>query len=322
MPVKPRRTIAKPPACERLASEIIEVKAADGWLLRAEIHEPEVARDHPLGVALLAHGVMAGRSEFDRPAGRGVVRLLAERGWRVVTFDFRGHGDSEPPAGGRTRCTYDDLVTGDLPALHAFARSRSPRKKPVILVGHSLGGHVALAAQGAGLVAFDGIAAIGSNIWLREFEPSPARWLVKRATLAAALTLSRKIGRFPARALGLGSDDENASYLEDLVRYSRTGAWTSADGRMDYLASLGRVRVPVLQVVSQGDHLACVPECGERFVARCGGPLETMRVSQADDGGPAPDHRALVTSERTRTIWHRIEGWMHRAVINTGSVLP
>ncbi len=318
--VKPCRTAAKPLACERLPGETIEVRTADGWLLRAEVHEPDVTREGPLGVAVLAHGSMAGRSEFDRPVGRGVVRLLAERGWRVVVFDFRGHGDSEPPMGGRTGATYDDLVTRDLPALHAFARSRASRKRPVILVGHSLGGHVALAAQGAGLVAFDAIIAVASNIWLRELEPSLARWIVKRATLGAAHTLTRKVGRFPARALGLGSSDESASYIEDLVRYARTGAWSSSDGRTDYLASLAGVRVPVLQVVSEGDLLACVPECGERFIARCSGPFETMRISKADDGGPAPNHGELVTSERSRTVWHRIDAWIRRALVNTRSV--
>ncbi len=174
---------------------------------------------------------------------------------------------------------------------------------------------MALAAQGTGLVAFDGIVLVAANVWLRELEPSPARWLVKRAALSAALALSGRLGRFPARALGLGTDDECASCLADIARYAQTGAWTSSDGGTDYFASLARVRVPLLQVVSEGDLLACVPECAERFIRPCGGPSETVRVTRSDDGGKAPDHDGLVTSENARAAWQSIESWMRRVPV-------
>ena len=66
------------------------------------------------------------------------------------------------------------------------ARSRTRRKQLVVLVGHSLGGHGGLAAQGTGLVSFDGVACVGANVWLRELEPLRARWMAKRAVLAAS----------------------------------------------------------------------------------------------------------------------------------------
>jgi predicted alpha/beta hydrolase len=292
--------------------ESIEIRTSDGWALRADVHEPG---GEPVGVAVLSHAMMARRTEFERPAGAGVASMLVERGWRVVSFDFRGHGDSEPLPRDGARFGYDDLVGGDMPAVHGFARSRLRRKKPVVLVGHSLGGHVALAAQGAGLVSFDAIACIAANVWLRAFEPSRARWIVKRASLAAAAAVCRRLGRFPARALRLGSDDESRAYFEDFERFTRTGTWTSADGSRDYLAGLARVRVSVLQMVSEGDRIECIPESGERFVARCGGSREIVRVAAADDGGPPPDHMGLVTSGRVGSAWDRVEAWMKRVTV-------
>jgi predicted alpha/beta hydrolase len=319
----PRARSPKSPQTRRSAPaiEAIEIRAADGWSLRADVYEPAQA---PRGVAVLAHAMMARRTEFDRPrapetgergAEQGLVHFLAERGWRVVAFDFRGHGDSGPRAheGGRYR--YDDFVERDLPAVFAFARSRAPRKRPVVLVGHSLGGHTGLAAQGAGLVSFDGIVAVAANIWLRDLEPSPRRWLAKRAVLAGALAICRRVGRFPARALRLGSDDEARGYVEDLARFTRTGAWTNADGRIDYLASLSAVRVPVLQILSDGDRLSCAPECGARFVARCGARHDLVRLTH-DRDGPPPDHMGLVTSFRSRSAWARAEEWMRAIVVS------
>src|SRR6202042_3802971 len=117
------------------------------------------------------------------------------------------------------RFAYDDFLARDLPAVHEFARSRLRRKTPVVLVGHSLGGHVGLAAQGTGLVAFDGVVGIGANVWLRDLEPMRRRWLAKRAALAAIVAVSRRVGRFPARLLRLGSDDETRAYVEDFERF-------------------------------------------------------------------------------------------------------
>ncbi|HEY8040925.1 MAG TPA: alpha/beta fold hydrolase [Polyangiaceae bacterium] len=292
-------------------SEAIDIRTGDGWSLRADVHEPKEA---PVGTAVLAHAMMARRSEFERPEGAGVVRLLVDRGWRVVNFDFRGHGDSAPRAHEGATYSYDDLVEHDLPAVHEFARSRTGRRKPLLLVGHSLGGHVALAAQGTGEVAFDGVVAVAANVWLPELEPSRVRWLAKRAALSAIVAVCRRVGRFPARMLRLGSDDESRAYFDDFARFARTGAWRSANGD-DYLAALDRVRVPVLQIVSDGDRLACVPESGARFVARCGGRHEVVRVARADDGGPPPDHMGLVTGGRIASVWGRAEAWMRRVPV-------
>ena len=290
-------------------SESIDIRTADGWSLRADVLAPHPPDGGGRGVAVLAHAIMARRSEFDRPRGAGAARFLAARGWQVVVFDFRGHGDSlaAPRAGGRTG--YDLLVEQDMPAACAFARSRAgPR--PVVVVGHSLGGHVALAAQGSKRIDIDAIALLGSCLWLRHLEPSLSRWWLKRAALSAIGALSRLADRFPARALRLGSDDETRECIEDVVRFARSGAWTSADGKIDYWASLAGVRIPVLQVVSEGDRFECPPESGIRFVAGVGGRRDIVRVARADDGGRPPSHMGLVTSGRVPSVWKRIEEWM------------
>jgi predicted alpha/beta hydrolase len=291
------------------ASEQIDVRTKDGWSLRADVDEP---KDRAIGTVVLGHAMMASRSEFDRPRGAGLARHFVERGWRVVAFDFRGHGDSGPGAGQGASYRYDDFVGLDLPAVFAFARSRADCGEPIVVVGHSLGGHVALAAQGVGAVAFDAIVAVGADVWLRELEPLRVRWLVKRAALGGTAAMCRRIGHLPARLLRLGSDDETTALMGDFDRFARTGSWRSANGSIDYLASLSHVRVPVLQVVSNGDRIQCAPACGARFVARCGGPHEVLHVTGDDAGGPPPTHMGLVTSLGARKAWDRIEAWMPR----------
>jgi len=76
---------------------------------------------------------------------RHIAPSFADR-FHVVALDFRGHGDSERP---------DELVVGafndDLEALldhlnrneSALTSNRGGNRRPTVLVGHSMGAHVA-----------------------------------------------------------------------------------------------------------------------------------------------------------------------------------
>jgi len=285
--------------------ESIEIHTRDGRALRATVREPHGKAQ---GVAVLAHAMMARRAEFERPRGRGLARFLAERGWRTIAFDFRGHGDSGPGAADGASWTYDDLVRHDLPAVVECARARS--KGRVVVVGHSLGGHVALASQATGLLAADAIAMFGANVWLRALEPSRVRWVAKRAISRGIEEVCVRRGFFPARALRMGSDDEASAYM--LVNTSRTvreGRWRSDDGT-DYLGALANVKVPVRSIASDGDRINCHPACAERLLAHVGGVRAFDRIRTADDGGPAPGHMEMVTTEAATSAWTRLEAWM------------
>jgi predicted alpha/beta hydrolase len=298
-----RKEIARP----RDAVEQIEIHTEDGHVLRADVREPP--RGKIAGVAVLAHAMFARKSEFERPAGGGLARFLAERGWRTIAFDFRGHGESGDGAASGARWTYDDLVTKDLPAVVGAARARARRGK-VVVVGHSLGGHVAVAAQGTGTLDADAIACFAANVWTKTLEPSLARWAVKRATTALIEATCARYGYFPARALRLGSDDESAAYFAALCRFTRSGVWGSDDGAHDYAGAAARLRVPVLQIASDGDVLNCAPACAERFLALCGGPRRFERIRRADDGGRPPGHMAMVTAGGARSAWAAAEAWL------------
>jgi len=270
---------------------------------------------------VLAHALMARRTEFYRNGDSSFASFLVDRGWCVVAFDFRGHGESGPAAheGGTYR--YDDFVARDLAAVCAFAREQAGADDPLVVVGHSLGGHAAFVAQGTGAIAVDSLVGIGAAPpFLRAHELSRARWWLKRAVFASMLRAARRAGRFPTRALHLGSDDIALACCEDFERVARTGRWTSGDGRTDYLAALGSVRIPALQVVSERDLFECVPECGERFLACCAGPTEVLRVARGDDGGPPPGHMGLITSRRMRGVWDRVEAWMRRSPVSRPDV--
>jgi predicted alpha/beta hydrolase len=289
--------------------EPLEIRTEDRETLAAELLEP--AGRPALGTAILAHPMFANRSVFSRPRGQGVGRLFHEAGWRTLAFDFRGHGGSTA-AGTLERdmlaWSYDDLVRVDLPTVARVARSRWPGS-PVVVVGHSLGGHVALASHGAGLLDVDRLVIAGGNIWHRHLEPSRRVWLMKLATIGGMGALSKRRGYFPVRALRLGTDDEADPYIQDLARFALSGEWTSRDGRVDYGEGLARVTVPTFSLTSEGDRLYCRPVCASRMLAKL--PRLTEHVIAGDDrGGPPPGHVAMVTSGLVREPWMRALRWL------------
>ena len=279
----------------RLKREDIEIRTRDGITLRTSVRK--VPRAH--GTCVLAHAMFARRSAWEK----GFTEFLSARGWKSVSFDFRGHGDSETTLDHG----YDDLVSFDLPAVVECARQKLGG--PVVVVGHSLGGHVALAAQGAGILGADAILGIAApNVWLRELEPSRAIWAIKRAALASIDAVCKRFGRFPARRFGLGSDDEPVRYMTDLTRFGHTGAWRSADGKQDYLAALARIKEPVCAIASDGDRLNARPECVRRMLELTHAPKRFVHVR--DSVG----HAELVTTRRAEHAWAEGMDWISSAL--------
>lgn len=275
-----------PSAAPRASYEELEIRAFDGANLRAVVEEP------PEGIAIrgtvvLAHAMFARKSSFGKRTRPGLARALAGRGFRAVAFDFRGHGDSKPPPG--ESWGYDDLVRSDLPAVVDYARSRD--ELPVLVLGHSLGGHVALAAQGRQPLA-DAIVLASTNVWHRRFEPSRLRWATKLALASAMLLGSERGDGLHVRRLRLGTDDASAPYVRDLVRITLQDRWRSADGTDDYLAGLARVKIPVASVLATDDRILCHPACGNAFVRACGGPIRVFSTKGGHmgtvTGDPAP----------------------------------
>jgi len=270
----------------------IEIRTADGAVLSASVVEP------PSGVALegtcvMAHALFARKSEFGGPGRPGLAAAFARRGWRCVAFDFRGHGRSKPPPN-QLDWSYDDLVRFDLPAVVEGARARA-EGKPVLVLGHSLGGHVALASQGAKRLGADALIVVSCNIWIRSLEPSRLRWASKWATVLAMRGMVSRFGRVPARRLRIGSDDASAQCTRDLARFVQTNTWESEDRRDNYWTGLASVQVPVVAVASEGDRWICHPDSAEQFVSRCGGRVRVIRIAEGARGRPAPGHMHVVT---------------------------
>lgn len=290
-----------------MAEPSIRLHAYDRHPLGAELLPARAPRR---GTALLLHAMMVDRRSMDRPAGKGFASSLQDRGWDVLLADYRGRGLSGAPAGLGADWSYDDLVLHDLPAFVELARGLGG---PVVVVGHSLGGHTTAAAMGCGLVTIDALVAISANVWLRRHEPSLPAALGKSALTAALLASTQAFGHVPSRLAGIGPVDEARSYARDLARFWWSDAWTSRDGRVDYLAAAHNLTEPVLAVYGTGDAWLARQPAASAWATALGAEV-WLAGGGAHGLDHAPSHMGVITDPRSAPLWARIADWMDAAV--------
>jgi pimeloyl-ACP methyl ester carboxylesterase len=115
-----RRALSEPPR-----GRLLTVRSADGTVLRAEAFGPERS---DAATVVLAHGWTENRTYWIHQ-----IRGLSAAGVRVVAYDLRGHGDSDPAAAG----DYSIARFGE--DLQAVLVSCAPDPGRTVVAGHSLG---------------------------------------------------------------------------------------------------------------------------------------------------------------------------------------
>ena len=146
-----------------------------------------------------------------------------------------------------------------------------------------------------------------TNIWLPSEEPNPLLYAKKATTVRVCEMMTRARGYFPSRALRFGSDDEAAPFMLGWTGWWHADRWTSDDDRVDYLAAMSKLKVPLLSIASRGDVYFCPPVAAIRFIKRAPEARTTFEVvRRADDGRSAPGHMRLVTARAAVSAWHRV----------------
>ncbi len=236
---------------------------ADGAALPYKAWLPE---GEPRAVIVLAHGAS---EHSGRYAWTG--EQLNARGYAVFAIDHRGHGKSE---GSRAVIDRMDNAVEDLHTLVEKAKAKHPGR-PLVLLGHSMGGAVALSYTSVHQDALDALVLSGPL-----------------AALEAASPVQRIAGRVlsvVAPALGVVDIDSSAvsrdpevvkDYDEDPLNYhgklpARTVAELSR-AIETFPDAVARFRLPLLVLHGAADRL--VPIAGGEMVAeRAGSEDKTFK---------------------------------------------
>ena len=223
---------------------------------------------------------------------RRFARQLHDEGLTVLTADLRGQGEAtplvtDPDALGHG---YRDLVEEDLPAVLAAVRAELGPEPPLYLLGHSLGGQLALlyAASGRG-PRVAGVALVASgSVYFRAYGPLRGPGLLLGELAIAGV--STLLGRWPGSRLGFGGDQPKG-VMRDWARQGRTGRYAPKGSLLDYEAALAALELPVLAVSVEHDTLAPATAL-DHLLGKVPGVGLTRRHYTAQEAGARLDHFA------------------------------
>jgi len=225
----------------------------------------------PAALVLPALGVPAG-------AYRRLAEALAGHGTPTGVAEWRGGGASPVRAARGVDWGYLDLLRHEVQGGIAALRTRLPQR-PVVIVGHSLGGHLGLMARAVASPGLAGVLTVASGTpTLRFFTPRLRRLL--RVVLATHRVSGPLLGYFPGHRVGFGGR-QSRTLMDEWALLARVGRFEIQGRNLLEPQSEAARRIPVHSLSLPQDtyapraataHLLQLAGVGEQHIERFEGP--------------------------------------------------
>ena len=225
------------PGLDDVFSDDITVPATDGYPLAATLFLPRGAKRH----AVLINSATA----VPRKLYRGFAGYLAKRGCAVLTYDYRGTGDSrqqaltgynQPKSLVGFKASMSDWAAQDITAAVAWMRERY-KALPFAYVGHSFGGQALGLLPNNSEISRALFIAAQAGYW--KLMASPERYRVYAMLNFVGRPLTRALGYMPGKA-GLGMDLPKDAFLQ-WVGWVMSPRYLFDDSRLERLAEFSEI---------------------------------------------------------------------------------
>nr|WP_281502816.1 alpha/beta fold hydrolase [Ancylobacter crimeensis] len=250
--------------------------------------------------------------------------FLSEAGFDVLTFDYRGIGESRPINLRGFKAGWVDWGAHDVEAALDFAMRLSPGA-PLDIVAHSIGG-VALGLAPSAARARR-ILTVGSQFahW-RDYAPAQRRAMVLRWHVLMPL-LARLCGYVPARRLGW-MEDTPAGVARD---WSCMGPCFEESvspgplGKIDILQRFAAIHAPILAIGLDDDPFGTVPAIERLLAYFPAGARTHLRLAPGDLGVEEIGHFAAFHDRFRSSLWPLMRDWLLAGTLagaHPGRILP
>ena len=199
---------------------IHRLRCEDGTTLAARWYEP-AAPARAVAVISAATGVL-------QRYYRHFAAWLAQRGYAVLTYDYRGIGESRSGPLRDDRSRMRDWALQDMSAALAEAeRRRAGHPLPLLVVGHSFGGNAAGLARGFDKV--DALLTLGAQSGDWRNWPGRERWVTFAYFHLILPLVSHLWGRAPGWSLGGSGDGLPKQVALEWSRWGRRRGYLFSD---------------------------------------------------------------------------------------------
>ena len=280
----------------------------DGYLLGASLFLPRGAKRH----AVLINSATA----VPRKIYRGFAGYLARRGCAVLTYDYRGTGDSrqkalvgynQPKSLVGFKASMSDWAALDVTAAVAWMRERY-NTLPLNYVGHSFGGQALGLLPNNSEVSRALLIAAQAGYW--KLMASPERYRVYAMLNFVGTPLTRLLGYAPGwSGLGRGSAQGRVSAMgrlghERALSVRRSQRFTA----LTNFAQLSRARCARCAFPTTPGRRGRRSNCCARDLPRS--TPEILTITPADAGVAKIGHFGFFRPEHRDTLWRGAAEWM------------
>jgi predicted alpha/beta hydrolase len=287
----------------------ISFPATDGYLLGATLFLPRAAKRH----AVLINSAAA----VPRKIYRGFAGYLARQGCAVLTYDYRGTGDSRQKslvgynqmkslAG--FKASMSDWAALDVTAAVAWMRERY-RDLPLNYVGHSFGGQALGLLPNNAEVSRALLIAAQAGYW--KLMASPERYRVYAMLNFVGTPLTRLLGYAPGWS-GLGLDLPKGVFLQ-WVGWVRNKRYLFDDPALKALQNFPHFQGAMRALCVADDPWATRPAvellCSGFTAAR----PEILTITPAEVGAAKIGHFGFFRPEHRDTLWRGAAEWIQAA---------
>lgn len=284
----------------------ITFPAKDGYCLGGTLFLPRGAKRH----AVLINSATA----VPRQIYKGFASYLAGRGSAVLTYDYRGTGDSrqkspvgynKPKSLAGFQASMSDWAALDAAAAVTWMRDRYSGL-PLGYVGHSFGG------QGLGLLPNNTEIArallIASQAGYWGLMTSPERYRVYALLNFVGVPLTRLLGYAPGR-MGLGLDLPKGVFLQ-WVRWVMSKRYMFDDPTLEALANFPNYRGALRALCISDDPWATRPAVDLLCSGFTSITPDIDTITPSDVGVARIGHFGFFRSQHRDTLWRGAAEWL------------
>jgi predicted alpha/beta hydrolase len=283
----------------------ISIPATDGYLLGASLFLPRGAKRH----AVLINSATA----VPRKIYRGFAGYLAGRGCAVLTYDYRGVGDSrqkalvgynQPKSLVGFKASMSDWAALDVTGAVAWMRERY-HALPLCFVGHSFGGQALGLLPNNNEVSRALLVAAQAAYW--KLMASPERYRVYAMLKFVGAPLARLLGYAPAWS-GIAEDLPRDVFLQ-WVSWVMRKRYLFDDPELGGLKNFAQFHGAMRALVMSDDPWATRPSVELLCSGFTSITPEIVTITRAE-GVARIGHFGFFRSDHRDTLWRSAADWI------------
>jgi predicted alpha/beta hydrolase len=287
----------------------ITFPATDGYLLGATLFLPRGAKRH----AVLINSATA----VPRKIYRGFAGYLAGRGCAVLTYDYRGIGDSrqkslvaynQSKSLAGFNASMSDWAALDVTAAVAWMRYRY-KDLPLNYVGHSFGGQALGLLPNNSEVARALLIAAQAGYW--KLMASPERYRVYAMLNFVGSPLTRLLGYAPGWS-GLGEDLPKGVF-QQWLSWVMSPRYMFDDPRLTALANFPKYQGALRALCLADDPWATRPAVELLCSGFTSARPDILTITPADAEAASIGHFGFFRPEHRDTLWRGAAEWIQKA---------